>query len=184
MARAKKPASVSDMIRSLLVILVPLIIITVLFTRLPGDTDQVKVVDWVPVLTTARAEAPYPVQAPAALPGDWRATQVSWVERGKPGLNGEASPRNFWQLAVLNADDKFLGLSQGDEQIDDLITQETRAGETDGQSTVNGQVWLRLISPDGRTRSLVWSQPEVTTIVSGDLPYEELDAYAGSLRAS
>lgn len=172
------------MIRSLLVILIPLIIITVIFTRLPDDSDQVKVVDWVPVLTTARANSPYPVQAPAALPGDWRVTRVSWVEQGKPGLNGEASPRNSWQLAVLNADDRFLGLSQGDQQVDEMISEETRGGETDGQSTVNGQVWLRLLSPDGRTRSLVWSQPEVTTIVTGDMPYEDLDAYAGTLRTT
>lgn len=172
------------MIRSLLVILIPLIIITVLFTRLPDDSDQVKVVDWVPVLTTARAEAPYPVQAPAAVPGGWRATQVSWVKQGNPGLNGEVSPRNSWELAMLNADDRFVGLTQGDQQVDDLITEETRAGEADGQSTVNGQVWLRLLSPDGRTRSLVWSQPNVTTIVTGDLPYEELDSYAGTLRTS
>lgn len=172
------------MIRSLLVILIPLIVITVLFTRLPDDSGQVKVVDWVPVLTTARAEAPYPVQAPAALPGDWRPTQVSWVKQGNPGLNAEASPRNSWELAVLNADDKFLGLSQGDVQVEDLITTKTRAGEADGQSTVYGQVWLRLLSSDGRSRSLVLSQPKVTTIVTGDLPYEELDSYAATLRTS
>ena len=42
----------------------------------------------------------------------------------------------------------------------------------------------RSSSDDERTRSLVWSTPEVTTIVVGDTTYEALEAFAGTLSAT
>lgn len=183
MARAKKPATTSDLIRSLLVIIVPLLIISAFFTRNLGD-HPVTVVDWQPVVTQARSEAPYPVLAPVNLPPGWRAVQATWVKTGEPYLNGAPSPRNLYKLGFLTSDDVFVGLSEGDLQPEDLIKTETRAGVTDGQSVVGDQTWERRVSPDGRTRSLVEQTPEVTTIVSADLPYEALETYAGILSSS
>ena len=183
MARPKKPATMGDLFRSLLVIIVPLVLITIFFTRNVGD-HPVKVIDWRPVLTVARSEAPYPVLAPVNLPSGWRAVQASWVKVGEPGLNGDPSPRNIWQLGFLTADDVFIGLSQGDLQPVPFINDETREGVADGQSVVGDQTWERRVSPDGRTRSLVETTPKVTTVVSGDLPYEALDTYAGILSSS
>ena len=168
------------MIRSLAVILIPLVIITVLFTDLPKDA-QVAEVDWTPVLTTAREQAPFPVLAPTNLPRGWRATRVSWVKEGEPTLNGQASVRNLWQLGILTSDDLYLGLVQGDRRPDELVDEETRAGRPDGQSTVSGQAWQRVVSADERTYSLVLREAEVTTIVSGDVDYSALEAYASTL---
>ena len=168
------------MIRSLAVILIPLVIITVLFTDLPKDA-KVTEVDWTPVLTTAREEAPFPVLAPTNLPDGWRATRVSWVNEGEPVLNGDASVRNQWQLGFLSPDDIYFGLVQGDLRPDELVDEETRAGSPDGESTVSGQVWQRLVSSDGRTHSLVLREAQVTTIVSGDVDYAALEAYASTL---
>ncbi len=89
----------------------------------------------------------------------------------------QPSVRNQWALGFLTPDDVFIGLDQGDLQPDDLVEEQTREGTADGQSTVGGQAWERLVSPDGRTRSLVRREPAVTTIVSGDLAYEALEAY-------
>jgi len=168
------------MIRSLAVILIPLVIITVLFTDLPKDA-QVAEVDWTPVLVTAREQAPFPVLAPTNLPPGWRATRVSWVRAGEPVLNGQASARNQWELGILTADDLYLGLAQGDLRPDDLVKEETRAGRPDGESAVGGQTWERRVSSDERTYSLVLREPEVTTIVSGDVDYSALEAYASTL---
>jgi len=63
--------------------------------------------------------------------------------------------------------------------VDDV----TRQGYADGQSAVGGQTWVRYISPDERTRSLVLTSPKVTTIVVGDTTYEALEAFAGTLTA-
>jgi uncharacterized protein DUF4245 len=182
-ARAKKPATMSDLIRSLVVIIVPLLLITAFFTRNLGD-HPVKEVDWRPVVTLARAQAPYPVLAPVNLPPGWRSVQATWVQTGEPYLNGDASPRNLWKLGFLTTDDVFVGLTQGDLRPDDLVADETRKGTPDGQSMVGDQTWERRVSADGRTRSLVASTPKVTTIVSGDLSYEALDTYAGILSSS
>ena len=182
-ARANRLASPGDMIRSLALILIPLVIITLLFTDLPDDRPVTEV-EWRPVLATARRDAPFPVLAPTNLPEGWRATQAEWVEVGEPSLDGQPSVRNLWQLGFLNSDDVFIGLDQGDLQADDLVDDQTRAGTADGESVVGGQFWQRLLSPDGRTRSLVRRDATVTSVVSGDLPYAALEAYAATLSTS
>ena len=183
MARANRMATPGDMIRTLAVILIPLVIITIVFTDVPKDRP-VKEVDWRAVLATARREAPFPVLAPRQVPEGWRATQADWAEVGKPTQSGELSVRNLWQLGFLDSSNVFIGLDQGDLLADDLVDQQSRAGTADGESAVNGQIWQRLVSPDGRTRSLVRRDPKVTSIISGDLPYQALEAYAAMLSPS
>jgi hypothetical protein len=170
------------MIRSLAVIIVPLLIITFFFTRNIGD-HPVTVVDWRPVLAQARAEAPYPVRAPVNLPETWRATQASWVKVGETALGGKPSVRNAWTLGFLDPTDTYVSIYQGDIQPEDMVASATREGTTDGSSTVAGQTWERRISPDGRTRSLVLVEPSVTTVVAGDTDYAALEAFAGTLRS-
>ena len=171
------------MIRSLLVILVPVLIITAIATRTP-DAPPITVIDYQPVLARARAEAPYPVLAPVSLPPDWRPTRVSWLKTGAPGLNGEPSPRNQWELGLLAPNDIYIALTQGDRLAQELIKEETRNGAPDGSSRVNATTWQRLVSGDDRTRSLVSSTPTVTTIVAGDTSYDALESYAATLRPS
>jgi hypothetical protein len=182
-ARARRQATTGDLIRSLALILIPLVVITVLFTRLPRD-HPVKLVEWRPVLATAREQSPYPVLAPANLPSEWRATSVSWVKAGDPSVGGQRSVRNFWQLGLLSPDDVYFEVVQGDLNVDDMVSEQTRMGTADGQSTVNGETWQRRVSPDDRTRSLVRVQPTVTTVVVGDTSYTGLEAFAATLSSS
>jgi hypothetical protein len=172
-----------DLIRSLALIVIPVVVIPIIFTSVPDD-HPVKEVDWKPVLATARQEAPFSVLAPATLPDGWRATRVNWVPQGRPYLNGEASPRNLWQIGFLTPDDVYIDLNQGDLRPQEMVDQQSRAGTPDGVSVIAGQTWHRLISPDERTRSLVLRGPNATTIVSADLPYEALEAYASTLSSS
>jgi hypothetical protein len=180
--RNKKPATTGDLIRSLVVILVPVVLITVFFSRDLGDYP-VQVVDWKPVLAQARKQAPYPVLAPEGLPDTWRATQVTWVPEGQPHLNDQASVRNLWQLGFLDPNDVFISVNQGDEQPEQFVANLTRDGVDDGRSAVGAATWVRYVSPDERTRSLVRTTPEVTTVVVGDTTYEALEAFAGTLSA-
>ena len=183
MARAKKQPTPTDMVRSLAVILIPLLILTFFFTRNVGD-HPVTVVDWRPVLATARGQAPYPVLAPTNLPSGWRPTQVAWVPQGQPYLNGAASVRNLWKLGFLDPENVFVGLAQGDLQPADLVRHETHDGVPDGQSIVGDQTWQRMISPDEQTRSLIVRTAKVTTVISADLPYGALESYAATLSSS
>ena len=182
MARASsRTATTGDMVRSLAVILLPVVVITYLFTRTPEPT--VRALEWTPVLAQAREQAPFPVLAPRAVPEDWRATKVGWTPEGRPGLNGDPSPRNLWELGFLDSTDTYLELDQGDRQGPDLVADKTREGLPDGQSTVQGAVWERRISSDERTRSLVRATEGLTTIVTGDVPYADLESFAGTLDA-
>jgi hypothetical protein len=171
------------MIRSLAVILIPLLVITFFATRNLGD-HPVTVVDWKPVLEVAREQAPYPVLAPTNLPAEWRATRVTWVKAGDPYLNGAPAVRNTWELGFLAPDDVYIAVNQGDAEAQEFIKDESREGRPDGQSTVNGSPWQRLVTDDDRTRSLVSATPEVTTVVVGDTSYEALEAYTATLSAS
>jgi hypothetical protein len=171
------------MIRSLALIVIPVVVITIIFTSV-SDDHPVKEVDWKPVLATAQKEAPFEVLAPANLPEGWRATRVNWVPQGEPYLNGEASPRNLWRIGFLSPDEVYIDLNQGDARPQELVDQQSREGTPDGRSVVAGQTWERLVSPDGRTRSLVLRGPGSTIIVSADLPYEALEAYASTLSTS
>jgi hypothetical protein len=171
------------MIRSLAVILIPLLVITFFATRNLGD-HPVTVVDWKPVLAVARQQAPYPVLAPTNLPAEWRATRVTWVKTGDPYLNGAPALRNTWELGFLAPDDVYIAVNQGDAESEEFIKDESREGRPDGQSTVNGSPWERLVTDDERTRSLVSSTPKVTTVVVGDTSYEALEAYTATLSAS
>jgi hypothetical protein len=168
------------MIRSLALIVIPLIVIAVIFTDVPDD-HPVKEVDWKPVLTTAREQAPFDIFAPTNLPEGWRATRVNWVPQGRPYLNGEASPRNLWQIGFLSPDDVYIDLNQGDAQPEEMVDEQSREGTPDGKSVIAGQTWQRLVSPDGRTRTLVLRGSSATVVVSADLPYEALEAYASTL---
>jgi hypothetical protein len=182
-ARSRKPATTGDLVRSLAVILIPLVVITVLFTKLPAD-HPVQVVDPQPVLAEARKESPYAVLAPANLPSQWRPTRVTWVRTGEPYLNGAPSVRNLWRLGYLSPDDTYVALAQGDLEPDDFISTETRDGVADGESSINGEAWERRVSPDNRTRSLVRRTTLVTTIVAGDTSYAGLEAFAATLASS
>jgi hypothetical protein len=182
-ARTTRQATAGDMIRSLALIVIPLVVIAIIFTDVPDD-HPVKEVDWKPVLATAQKQAPFDVLAPTNLPEGWRATRVNWVPQGRPYLNGEASPRNLWQIGFLSPDDVYIDLNQGDARPQEMVDQQSREGMPDGNSVIGGQTWQRLVSPDGRTRSLVLGGSSATVVVSADLPYEALEAYASTLSST
>ncbi len=165
--------------RSLAVILVPLLVITFIFTRGTGD-PPVNVVDWRPIYQQAAQQAPYDVLAPQNLPEQWRPTHVSWTQQGEP-VHGQPSASNDWKLGFLSPDDIYIAVEQSDGPAQAVIADATRQGTRDGQSVISGTTWQRWISPDDRSRALVWPQAKVTSIVVGDSSYQGLEAFASTL---
>lgn len=175
-----RKAGAGDMIRSLLIILIPVLVITFIYTRNPPEAP-VQPVEWRPQLAQARAAVDWPVLAPEGLPDTWVPTRVRWLPKGAPGLNAEPSLRNEWQLGFLDPERVYLELSQGDALPDDLIARASRQGVPDGTARVGNAEWQRLVSQDGRTRSLVRRADGAVTIVAGDVGYAQLEAYASTL---
>ena len=170
------------MVRSLAVILVPVVLITWFFTRSLG-APPVHTVDWKPVLAQARAEAGFPIYAPASLSG-YRVNKASWAKRGQAGPTGTPVTADQWELGALNPDSIYVEIDEQNRPDAGFVSDNTRKGAADGQSNVSGMTWMRLVSSDDRTRSLVHTSGTVTVLVSGDLSYAALDSFAGMLTTS
>lgn len=182
-ARERRTSGTGDMVRSMLVLLLPILVLGWLLTNRVSE-PPLPTVDWRAQVAAARAEAPYPVLAPSELPGggqDWRCTKASWIPVGRPGLNQEPSPRNQWELGFIAPSGVHIGLTQGDLAPVPLIASATRDGLADGETRIGQGSWERYISKDGRTRSLVQRTDRGVAIVSGDTDYPALEEFAGTL---
>lgn len=171
------------MMLTLAVILVPVIIISVLFSR-NLDDHPVEVVDWKPLAQEAAAEASYDVLAPSDLPATWRPVRVSWEPAGETDESGNRSDRSLWKLGFLDPGDRYVGIYQADGDREGFIKDITRDGRVDrsqGEVKVGDDTWERYESEDGRTRSLVRSADEATNIVVGDVEYQTLQDFAATL---
>ena len=178
MARQQRNSTAIQMIVAMGVLMVPIGLIVAFFTRTPEP--PVQAIDYRPVATQAAAEASYPVLVPANLPDGWIATRARWTAEGRPGLNGEPAAGNTGQLGMLTPGQMYIGLDQRDRAPELFVQQVTRDGAADGASVVAGKQWQRYLSKDGRTRALV-QRGDAVSIVSGDLDYEALEAFAGTL---
>jgi len=170
------------MVISLGVLLVPILLISWWFTRTPSDAP-VQTVDWQSVLTESRAVSPYPLLGPVGLPETWVATKAKWATTGGPAVNQEAAPGNTWQLGMLSPDQIYVSLTQRDAAGPALIAMVSRSGVQDGTTVIGGTTWTRWVSADDRTRTLSRVDGSVTVVVSGDMSYAGLEAFASTLRS-
>lgn len=182
MARSPRLSATSrHMVVAMLVLLIPVIGITVLFTRTPEPV--VTDVAYAPIAQRAAVEADYPLLAPAQLADGWVCTKAEWLPAG---TSGRADPviGDTWSMAFLNPDRMYVGLDQRVEAPEDFIASRTQDGVPDGASTVAGETWVRYVSGDGGTHALVLVDAAgegPVTVVSGDLPYADLESFAATL---
>ncbi|MFV0407602.1 MAG: DUF4245 domain-containing protein [Propioniciclava sp.] len=178
MARSARLSSTSThMIVAMLVLLVPVIGITVLFTREPAPT--IPDIPYPVAAERAAAQAEFVLRTPSELPDGWVCTKADWLPAGTPG-RAEPVVGDTWTMAFLTPEQMYIGLDQRVAAPERFIDQRTRDGVPDGTAQVAGESWVRYLSADGVTRSLV-SSGDVVTVVSGDLPYADLEAFVGLL---
>lgn len=175
----KRNATVVHMIVAMLVLFVPVVLVTRLFTVDPAE-PPIRAIDWRPVAAQAAATASYDVLAPTNLPEGWISTRARFTESGR-SLNGEPALGDTFQLGFLSPEQRYIALDQRDVAAGAFIAAVTRQGRPDGESAAGGRDWARYVSEDGRTHSLVEQQGDAASIVSGDLPYEALEAFASTL---
>ena len=175
----KRNATAIQMVVAMLVLFVPVIVIVQLFTRNPAP--PINPIDWKPVAQRAAAEASYAVLAPTNLPDGWVATRARFTPKGQPILAGDPAVGDTFQLGFLSPEQRYFAVDQRDVAPQPFVNTVSRQGRPDGSSTAGGRDWARLVSEDGRTRSLVEQGSDAVTIVSGDLPYGALEAFASTL---
>lgn len=167
------------MVIAVVMLLIPVVIIYWWFSRVPEP--QATAVDWRPVVAQAKAEAPFPVAVPQNLPADWTVVRARWTPVGRAGLDRQPAIGNTFQLGYLTAQQMYIGLDQRDTDGPGLIRTAARDGNADGQSVIADKPWQRYVSRDGRTRAVARTGDGSTVVISGDLPYESLDAFAATL---
>lgn len=167
------------MIVAMLVVLLPALLAVAWFQRVPEP--PIARTDPAPVASSAAAAAPYGVAVPA-LPDGWVCTRARWTPQGRPGVGGDPVAGNTFELGYLSPEQRYFAVDQRDVRPAAFVADVTRDGAPAGESSVAGRAWLRYESADRRTRALVLQAADHVTIVSGDVPYEALEAFAGSLR--
>lgn len=162
------------MVRSLVVLLIPLVLISLFFMSRPTEPAGTDPVDWQPMQAVAAEEASFDVVAPRNLPADWIPIRMKW----EPGVDGRDQR---WMLGWLSPQEIYFAVEQSNVDAQLVIKRVTRDGVVDGASQVAGKSWHRYRSPDDRTRSLVLTEGDLTTIVMADSSYEALEAFASTL---
>lgn len=184
MANNQRRATGGDMIRSIAVIMVPVLIIMALLTQTP-DEPEVPTVQWKPALADARAQAPFRVVAPKDLPEgpkQWRATQVHWSKPGEPGPFGkDPTPRHQWYLGMISPDTIHYALRQADGDQDAFIAETTRSARPVGESAIGAEKWIRLETEDGRTRAMARKGGTDVVVVTADTDFGHLDQFVRAL---
>ena len=170
------------MIVAMLLVIVPLVFINWFFTSLPEPAA--KPVPCERLFEVATKEASFEAVAPANLPDDWTCVRARWTPSGEEGLGGAPATGDTWQLGYVTPTGMYIGLDQRNAAPRSLVTEASRDGRRDGTSLVSGVEWERYVSDDGRTRSLALVDGSLATVVSGDLPYEALEAFASTLEPS
>lgn len=179
MARTRPNPPIIHLIVAMAVIMLPALLAVVWFTRIPPP--PVNVVDPAPVVSQAATQAPYAVAVPKNLPDGWVCTRARWTPQGQPGVGGTPSQGNVFALGYLTPQQMYVAVDQTDADPASFVADVTRKGSQEGTSVVNGTSWTRYRSSDGRTRALVLKESDHVTVVTADLGYDALDAFAATL---
>lgn len=166
-SNARLRQTVRDMVLSLVVVLAAIAVIMLITWR--PTPDPVRVIDPVPALSLARAQADYPVLYPADLDSAWRPTSARWE------ITPASQPDPAWHVGFVTPEDAYaqLGQSATDDPayVADQVGSAEPAGEWEG--------WLRYDSVD--QRALVRVEGGVTVVVSGTAPWPTLQLMAARL---
>jgi hypothetical protein len=168
---------VSDMVRSLGVVLVFVFAFGAFFLFGRGHPDPVHVVDYAPELRAARSVAPYHVVAPVGLPPTWRATSARHTTSGTGTQRqvtfhlGFVTPRGGYASV-----DETNGPAQ--PLVHDQLGQHPRPLST---VTLGAATWQELRAAHDEL-ALVRTSAGVTVVVHGAAGMGELAALATALR--
>lgn len=180
MASSNRNATARDMVLTMLVFMVPILLITWFFQRVP-DEPPIEEVAWTPVVEQAVAAKQFPVVTLAALPEGWRATKARWMTTGQQGPNGDPVAAPTLELGFLSTDGQHFALNQTIAPHAVYLDRVTRQGTEWGTVTVNGQTWQHWVSADERTHSLVFREGTLTRVLVSDAGKDRLVEIAGML---
>ena len=178
MARKRGSETIGDMVRSMAVVLIPVALIAGFVGLVRPSAPEVRDVEWVPALESARAAAEYDLVGPASVPEGWTASQVTYE-------TGASLSDPVWRLSFVTEGDEYVGLVQRTGDVEAVVRRELPGFEPDGRSLVEGQSWQRYrqVDVDEPDHALVSDRPDsVVIVLTSDDGYSLVEEFAGSLR--
>lgn len=139
-----------------------------LFTNTPDK--PIKSIDYADTVRSARPAAKFELLAPATLPKGWVATSAKFTPTS-------------WHLGVVTDDEEYVGLEQSKVAAKQLIDVYAKGSKAAGTATIDGETWVLRKGPDGDV-TFIRSESGLTTLVTGEAPRAEVEAYVSSLSAS
>ncbi len=139
-----------------------------LFTNTPDQ--KITPIDYVATVDSARPVAEFDLLAPTELPAGWVATSA----RFRP---------TSWHLGVVTDDEEYVGLEQSRVGADQLVSVYAKDSKAAGSVSIAGTQWDLRKGPGGDV-TYVRTEAGVTTLVTGEAPRAEVEAYVASLSAS
>jgi hypothetical protein len=139
-----------------------------LLTITPDDPSPT--VDYRTAAESSRTVADFDLLAPTSLPDGWRATSVRF-ETGS------------WHLGVLTDDDEYVGLEQLRAAPRRAIERFAAGSRAAGTVTIDRTTWSRRAGPDDDV-TYVRRDGDMTILVTGSAPRDDVERYISSLSAS
>ena len=175
MARADRlGTTITGMVLSVLLVL-GVVLFIAFFTFTPGDST-IKTVDYQGAVQAANKSGPFPPAVPVPVPEGWQATSVRYrVSATDPTLA-------TWHLGFYIPGDEYAAVAQSNGRSDEFLPEVTGRAKPEGEQVINGQTWTRYVSPETGKRSLVSTEKQLTTAVTGTLSFEGLGDFASSLK--
>jgi hypothetical protein len=175
MERASR-LNASNMIRSLLPLVVICLLIVAWQAFRTSENDPVREVDPASTVQLAVARADYAVPAPAGLPEGYRPTSA----RTDAGNAAEGDPVTL-EIGYLTPSDEFAGFVVSDDPRAEPVRAVLDGATDDGSEDVGGQPWTRSTTAEGET-ALTRESDGVVVVVSGSAPDDELREVAAAVR--
>ncbi|HEX8495722.1 MAG TPA: DUF4245 domain-containing protein [Actinomycetales bacterium] len=169
--RPRGRGSAASMVLSLIVVLGIVLALLALVPRTNGVTQPP--VDVARGAQAAAARVEFTPAVPVGLPSSWVATSVRTTTATAGVLT--------WHAGFL-VDGEYAAFEQGKDAPADWVRAQTNRGRPDGTQDVNGVAWDRILRVDKVQNSLVHTNGDVTTVVTGTASYEQLAVLAAALR--
>ena len=162
------------MIISLAVILVFVAVWVALVPRVNGISQPS--VDVAAVAKQVARDTGWKIEVPV-LPAGWRANAVRF-ERSTDGLQ-------TWHAGYVSPDDQYIAIEQTQGATSAWVAAQTNRGRDEGTLQAAGRTWQKIRRGDKVQISLVHrgaGPKDVTTLLTGTAPYDELVTFAERLR--
>ncbi len=148
-----------------------------LFRALTRDnpTTPVRAVDYLAVVTAARADAELPLLAPARLPTGWKATSATFDPA-----------KQRWHLGLLTDKDDYVGVEESRDTTQAMVqTYVDKSAEQGEDVTIDGEIWQSWTDAGGDYAVVRLVDParigQGVVLVVGTASEDEIQGLAASL---